>query len=104
MLPYFHNTHAHGVHQGVGAVAVFKIYFTANGGYAKAVAIVADAVYDAFQQVLCFFIVKVTETQEFSAAIGRAPMVKISRWMPPTPVAAPWKGSIARRGGCGIQF
>lgn len=27
--------------------------------------------------------------------MGRAPMVKMSRRMPPTPVAAPWKGSIA---------
>ena len=28
-------------------------------------------------------------------AIGRAPMVKMSRMMPPTPVAAPWNGSTA---------
>ena len=27
--------------------------------------------------------------------MGRAPMVKMSRWMPPTPVAAPWYGSTA---------
>ena len=27
--------------------------------------------------------------------MGRAPMVKMSRRMPPTPVAAPWKGSTA---------
>src|ERR1043166_950397 len=26
---------------------------------------------------------------------GRAPIVNISRMIPPTPVAAPWKGSIA---------
>jgi len=26
---------------------------------------------------------------EFSSAIGRAPIVKMSRMMPPTPVAAP---------------
>src|ERR1044072_5143523 len=31
---------------------------------------------------------------EFSSAIGRAPMVKMSRMMPPTPVAAPWYGSV----------
>ncbi len=30
----------------------------------------------------------------FIAAIGRAPMVKTSRRMPPTPVAAPWYGSM----------
>jgi len=32
---------------------------------------------------------------ESSRAIGRAPMVKTSRRMPPTPVAAPWYGSTA---------
>ena len=30
----------------------------------------------------------------FTLAIGRAPMVKTSRMMPPTPVAAPWYGSM----------
>ena len=29
-----------------------------------------------------------------SSAIGRAPIVKMSRMMPPTPVAAPWYGSM----------
>ena len=29
------------------------------------------------------------------SAMGRAPMVKMSRRMPPTPVAAPWYGSMA---------
>ena len=32
---------------------------------------------------------------EFSSAMGRAPMARMSRTMPPTPVAAPWKGSTA---------
>src|SRR5579863_6735578 len=31
---------------------------------------------------------------ELSSAIGRAPIVNTSRRMPPTPVAAPWYGSI----------
>ena len=31
---------------------------------------------------------------ESSDAIGRAPMVKMSRRIPPTPVAAPWYGSM----------
>ena len=31
---------------------------------------------------------------ESRMAIGRAPMVKMSRRMPPTPVAAPWNGSM----------
>ena len=33
--------------------------------------------------------------RESSTAIGRAPIAKMSRRMPPTPVAAPWKGSTA---------
>ena len=32
---------------------------------------------------------------ESSTAIGRAPIAKMSRRMPPTPVAAPWNGSTA---------
>jgi hypothetical protein len=32
---------------------------------------------------------------EFRENTGRAPIVKISRMIPPTPVAAPWNGSIA---------
>src|SRR5712691_8088371 len=32
--------------------------------------------------------------RESSSAIGRAPIVKMSRRMPPTPVAAPWYGSM----------
>src|SRR5438552_1311714 len=31
----------------------------------------------------------------FSTAVGRAPIAKTSRRMPPTPVAAPWNGSMA---------
>ena len=30
---------------------------------------------------------------ESMTAIGRAPIVRMSRTMPPTPVAAPWCGS-----------
>ena len=33
--------------------------------------------------------------KEFTAHTGRAPIVKMSRTMPPTPVAAPWNGSTA---------
>jgi len=32
--------------------------------------------------------------RESRIAIGRAPIVKMSRRMPPTPVAAPWNGSM----------
>ena len=37
-------------------------------------------------------------------AIGRAPMAKMSRTMPPTPVAAPWYGSIAEGWLCDSIF
>ena len=37
-------------------------------------------------------------------AIGRAPIVKMSRRMPPTPVAAPWYGSTARRVVVGLDL
>src|SRR5579862_101582 len=33
--------------------------------------------------------------REFRLKTGRAPIVKMSRMMPPTPVAAPWNGSMA---------
>src|SRR6266568_2788297 len=33
--------------------------------------------------------------KEFRAQTGRAPIVKMSRMIPPTPVAAPWNGSTA---------
>ncbi len=33
--------------------------------------------------------------REFSENTGRAPIVKMSRMIPPTPVAAPWNGSMA---------
>src|SRR5947208_14207369 len=36
--------------------------------------------------------------REFRQNSGRAPIVKISRMIPPTPVAAPWNGSIALGG------
>ena len=32
---------------------------------------------------------------ESSENTGRAPIVKMSRMIPPTPVAAPWNGSMA---------
>jgi hypothetical protein len=35
------------------------------------------------------------EAQRIDRADGRAPMVKMSRMIPPTPVAAPWNGSTA---------
>ena len=38
---------------------------------------------------------KSPKRSEFNWAIGLAPIVKISLFIPPTPVAAPWYGSKA---------
>ena len=38
---------------------------------------------------------RLPKRSELSIAMGRAPIVKTSRRMPPTPVAAPWYGSTA---------
>ena len=37
---------------------------------------------------------ELAEAERVEQAIGRAPIVKTSRRMPPTPVAAPWYGSM----------
>src|ERR1700750_2729350 len=41
---------------------------------------------------------------ESSTAIGRAPRAKMSRRIPPTPVAAPWNGSPALGWFVGLTF
>ena len=41
---------------------------------------------------------------ESMIAMGRAPMVKMSRRMPPTPVAAPWYGSMNEGWLCGLDL
>ena len=57
------------VNERIAVVARLENALTADGGYAKTVAVVSDATDDP-------------------------PIVKMSRRMPPTPVAAPWNGSI----------
>src|SRR5215210_4202793 len=68
-----------------------KTRLAADRGDADAVAVAADAAHHAVHQVLHARRVQRGESRQ---AMGRAPMVKMSRRMPPTPVAAPWYGSM----------
>ncbi len=87
-----------GVHQRIAAVAGLEFGFAAEVGHAKAVAVAGDAAHHAFEDGV---IVDAPargrpgpgsigpKRSESMTASGRAPMVKMSRRMPPTPVAAP---------------
>ena len=48
-----------------------------------------DAGYHAFENSSIARVLERAEAQGVITAMGRAPMVKISRIIPPTPVAAP---------------
>ena len=87
------------VDQRIAGVAGLEGDFAADGGHAEAVAVMRDAAHDAVEQAAiarddfgrdartCG--VMGPKRSESSTAMGRAPMVKTSRRMPPTPVAAP---------------
>ena len=65
-------------------------------GHADRVAVAGDARHDALGDPARAGVVERARAAAGpSTAIGRAPMEKMSRRMPPTPVAAPWYGSIA---------
>ena len=87
------------VHERIAAVAGLELGFSAEVGHAEAVAVTGDAADHAFDDgvVLCdeFRLSAAAQgaigpkRSESMTASGRAPMVKMSRRMPPTPVAAP---------------
>ena len=79
-----------GVDQDVAVVARVEVDLAADRRHAEGVAVAADAGDHAGDEVARLGMVGRAEAQRVSAAIGRAPMVKTSRRMPPTPVAAPW--------------
>ena len=95
-----------GVHQRVAAVTGLELGFAAQVGHAEAVAVAGDAADHAFDDGVVLGdelalsalrparSVMGPKRSESMTASGRAPMVKMSRRMPPTPVAAPWKGSM----------
>jgi hypothetical protein len=62
----------------------------ADGRDADAVAVVADAAHHAVDEVAHARRVEAAEAQRVHQRDRPRPMVKTSRRMPPTPVAAPW--------------
>ena len=79
----------HGIDQDVAVVAGMEIDLAADRRHAEGIAIAADAGNDAGNEVAGLGMFGRAKAQGIEAAIGRAPMVKTSRRMPPTPVAEP---------------
>ena len=96
--PLLEQADGHHVDQRVALVARVEDELAADRRHADAVAVAADAADDAVDEVAR----PRRRPGRRTAArrgprSGRAPIVKMSRRMPPTPVAAPWYGSTARR-------
>ena len=90
-----HDPEVEDVDEDVAVVAAVERRLAADGRDADAVAVAADAAHDAVDEVAsCAARRGSPKRSESSDAIGRAPIVKMSRRMPPTPVAAPWYGSM----------
>ena len=95
-----HHAERKCIHQRIAAVAWLKLRFAAQVRYAKAVAVAGDAAYHALNNGVILrdqFRLDIRaqswmgpKRSESITASGRAPIVKMSRRMPPTPVAAPW--------------
>jgi hypothetical protein len=84
------QAHAHGVDQDVAVVAGVEIGLARDRRHADAVAVAADARDTTpFTRRFVFSWPTSPKRRAFSRATGRAPIVKTSRMMPPTPVAAP---------------
>ncbi len=93
------------VHQRIAGIARLECDFAADRGHAETISVVGDAAHHAVEKAPvardCFSVgspeALVSEVldeigpkrSESSTAMGRAPMVKMSRRIPPTPVAAP---------------
>ena len=85
------------VHQRIALVAFVEINFARDGRNAEAIAVMRDAADHAGEKPAivgmrfradCPSMIG-PKRSELIAQTGRAPIVKISRMMPPTPVAAP---------------
>jgi hypothetical protein len=77
------------IDQDVAVVGGVEGGLAADGRDADAVAVARDAADDAVDEVRMRGASSSPKRSESSEAIGRAPIVKTSRRMPPTPVAAP---------------
>ena len=67
-----------------------EVHLAADRRHAEGIAVAADAGDNAGDEVAGFGMLGRAERSALRQAMGRAPMVKTSRRMPPTPVAAPW--------------
>ena len=89
------DAEAEDIDQRIAGVGRIERDLAADGRNADAVAVARDAGDDALEQSRrAAGASSDPKRSEFSSAIGRAPIVKMSRMMPPTPVAAPWYGSM----------
>ena len=90
-----HQAQVEGVHHDVAAVALVEAGLAADGGDADRVAVAADPLAPRRAAGSgASGSSSGPKRSESSDAIGRAPIVKMSRRMPPTPVAAPCRGSM----------
>ena len=95
------HAEAKDIHQRVALEAFVEINLAADRRDADAIAVVRDAGDHAGEEPAIGFRHSVEspvigpKRSELSKNSGRAPIVKMSRMIPPTPVAAPWNGSIA---------
>jgi hypothetical protein len=78
------------VHEGVALVGLVEDHLAAHGGNAHGVAVpeMPDTTPSATQRLRGSS--SGPKRSGSMRAMGRAPMVKMSRRMPPMPVAAPW--------------
>ena len=60
---HFHNAYTHSVYERVGMIAGFEINFSANGRHTETVTIMADAMHDPADEVLCLGVLEISETQ-----------------------------------------
>lgn len=66
-----------------------KAHFAAHIRYAKAVAIAADAFNHTVDQRFGFWVINLAKAERVHRCNRTGAMVKTSRKIPPTPVAAP---------------
>jgi hypothetical protein len=85
-----HDAEAEGVDQRVALVARVEDHLAADVGQAEAVPVAADpATIPGSTRAVSGWSASPKRSGSM-IRIGRAPMVRMSRTMPPTPVAAPW--------------
>ena len=78
------------VHKTIAIIGRIKAHFAPGARHTETIAITADALDHAIHEAFRLGMGTISpKLSAFIEAMGRAPMVKTSRKMPPTPVAAP---------------